>query len=68
MPLVGCCKNFVRPKEFYGSFLWMGFNCLDATEPLQGGILLFTIKSPEISGTHLNDLGMMKGCVDLGTT
>ena len=46
----------------------MGFNCLDATEPLQGGILLFTIKSPEISGTHLNDLGMMKGCADLGTT
>ena len=30
-------------------------------EPLQGGSLLFTIKFPEIPGTHFFDLGRMKG-------
>ena len=35
-------------------------------EPLQGGSLLFTTKSQEIPGTHLIDLGRMKGSVDLG--
>ena len=34
-------------------FLRMGLNCLKATEPLQGGTLLFTTKFPEIPGTHL---------------
>ena len=29
-------------------FLWMGFNCLKATEPLQGDNLLFTIHFPGI--------------------
>ena len=43
-----------------GYFLWMGFNCLKATEPLQGGSLLFTTKFPEIPGTHLIDLGRRK--------
>ena len=38
----------------------MGFNCLKATVPLQGDSLLFTIKFPEIPGTHLIDLGMTK--------
>ena len=37
-------------------------------EPLRGGSLLFTIKSPEISGTHFIDLGRMKGWVDIGAT
>ena len=32
-----------------------------ATEPLQGGSLIFTTKFPEIPGTHLIDLGRMKG-------
>ena len=41
-------------------FLRMGLNCLKATEPLQGGILLFTTKFPEIPGTHLINLGRMK--------
>ena len=51
-----------RPKKkLYDPFLWMGFNCLKATTPLQGGSLLFTTKFPEISGTHLIDLGKMKG-------
>ena len=30
-------------KKLYGPFLWMGFNCLKAIEPLQGGTLLFTL-------------------------
>ena len=30
-------------------------------EPRQGGSLLFTIKFPEIPGTHFIDLGRMKG-------
>ena len=33
-------------------------------EPLQGGSLLFTNKSPEIPGTHFIDLGRMKGRVN----
>ena len=43
-------------KKPYGAFLWMGFNCLKATEPLQGGSLLFTTKFLEISATHLINL------------
>ena len=39
----------------------MGFNCFKATEPLQGCSLFFTIKFPEIIGTHSIDLGRMKG-------
>ena len=27
-------------------FLWMGFNCLKATEPLRGYSFLFTIQFP----------------------
>ena len=49
-------------------FLWMGFNCLKATEPLREDSLLFFFKSPGVSGTHLIDLGKMKGRVDLGDT
>ena len=44
----------------------MGFNCLKATEQLRGGSLLFTTKFPEISVTHLIDLGRMEGWFDLG--
>ena len=47
-------------KKLYGPFLWIGFNCLKATEPLRGESLLFTIQSPGFSGTHLIDLGRMK--------
>ena len=32
-------------KQLYGLFLWMGFNCLKATEPLRGDSLLFTSRS-----------------------
>ena len=37
-------------------------------EPLRGGSLLFTTKSPEIPGTHFMGLWKMKGWVDLGAT
>ena len=39
----------------------MGFNCLKAKEPLEGGSLLFTTQFPEIPGTHLINLARMKG-------
>ena len=39
----------------------MGFNCLKAREPLRGGSLLFTTKSPGVPGTHLFNLGSMTG-------
>ena len=55
-------------KKLYGPFLWMGFNCLKATEPLRGVALLFTTKFPEIPGTHLIDLGRMKEFKGLGVT
>ena len=49
-------------------FLWMGFNCLKATEPLRGASLLFTTKFPESPGTHLINLGRLKGTVESGAT
>ena len=52
----------------YGLFLWMGFNCLKATNPLRGGSLRFAFKFPEILGTHLTDLRRMKHWVNLGST
>ena len=36
---------------------------LKASEPFRGGGLLFTTNSPEILGTHLINLGRMKGWV-----
>ena len=55
-------------KKLYGLFFWMGFNCPEATGPLQGDSLLFTTKSSEIRGTHLIDLERMKGWVNIGAT
>ena len=51
----------IKRKQLYGSFLWMTFNYLKATEPLRGGSLLFTTKFLESPGTHVIDLGRMKG-------
>ena len=48
-------------KNFTAPFLWMGFNCLKATEPLRGDSLLFTIQFSGVPGTQLIDLGRMKG-------
>ena len=53
-------KKTKKKTNLYGPFLWMGFNCLKATGPLQGGSLLFTTKFPESPGTHLINLGRMK--------
>ena len=44
------------------------FPAKTATEPLWRGSLVFTIKLPEISGTHLINLEWMKRWVDLGAT
>ena len=55
-------------KKLYGTFLWMGFNFLKATEPLRGDSLLFATKFPEIPGTHLIDLGRMEGIKGLRVT
>ena len=50
-------------KKTLCPFLWMGFNCLKAAEPLQRNSLLFTTKISEIPGTHLINLGRIKGWV-----
>ena len=57
-----------RGKKLSGPFLWMKFDCLKVTEQLRRGSLLFTTKFPESPGTHLIDLGRMKGWFDLGAT
>ena len=46
-------------------FLWMGFNCLKAAEPLQGDSLLFTILFPGVTGTQLIYFRRIKGLVTL---
>ena len=50
------CVNFLKKKP-YGPFLWMGFNCLKATEPLRGDNLLFTFKLPSILIKFPKDTG-----------
>ena len=45
----------------------MGFNCLKATKQLRDS-LLFTTRYPGLPGTHLDNLGRMKDCVDLEAT
>ena len=52
----------------YGYFLWIGFNCHKARDPLREGSLLFTTTFPEISGTHFINFRRTKGLVDLGAT
>ena len=46
-------------KKLSGPFLWMGFNCPKATEPLRGGSLLFTTQLAGVPGTHLINLTLM---------
>ena len=46
--------NFMAPFYGWGS-------TASRLEPLRGGSLLFTTKFPEIPGTHLINLGRMKG-------
>ena len=62
--LRGSCVHLIlqkKKKNFYGLFLWMGFSCLKATEPVRGCSLLFTTKFPDISDTDLINLERMKG-------
>ena len=35
-------------KQLYDTFPWIGFNCLNAAETLQGQSLLLTTKTPKI--------------------
>ena len=58
--VIYCLLTFSIKKKLYSSFLWVGFNCLKAAEPLRGDSLLFTSKSPGGPGTHLIDIGRMK--------
>ena len=60
-------QTFFKNK-LYGPFLWMGFNCLKAAEPLLGDSFLFTTTSPGVSGTHLIVLVRMKGRGNLGAS
>ena len=48
-------KNPKCLKKLYGSFLWMGFNCLMATHTIRRHYFLSL--SPRIPGTQLIDLG-----------
>ena len=50
----------MKNLKLYDSFLWMGFNCLKATEPLRGDSLFFTTQSPGSPGTHLINFDGMK--------
>ena len=52
-------------KTKHGTFLWMGFNCLKATEHYKEAVYFLRLSSkfPEIPGAHLIDLRRMKGCV-----
>ena len=65
MPLLSVKKknksSYMKYLKLYNSFLWMGFNCFKATEPLRGGRLLFTTQSPAVRGTHLINFNGMKG-------
>ena len=42
------CPIFKKSFFSYSPFLWMGFKCLKAIDPQQGGTLLFTTKLPLI--------------------
>ena len=37
----------VKNKRLYDPFLWIGFNCLKAAEPIVGDSLLFTTRFQE---------------------
>ena len=58
---------FILKNNFMAPFCGWG-STASRLEPLRGDSLLFTTKSPEIPGTHLIDLGTMKGWVDLGAS
>ena len=50
----------MKNLKLYGPYLWMGLNCLKATQPLQGDSLLFSTQSPRVPGTNLINYDGMK--------
>ena len=48
-------KKFLKKTNFMAHFYGWG-STASRLEPLRGGSLLFTTKSPEIPGTHFIDL------------
>ena len=58
--------NYMKNLKCCGPFLWMGFNCFQATEPLRRGSLLFTTQAQRVPGTHLINLERMKGWAEFG--
>ena len=52
-------KITLRP--LFMELLWMGFNCLKATDPPQRDSLLFITQPLGLPGTHLVNLRKMKG-------
>ena len=66
-----CTFNCHVEKTFLklnGPFSWMGFNCVIATEPLQGDNLLFTTMTLGVHSTQFIDLWKIKSWVNLGAT
>ena len=55
----------MKNLKHYSSFLWLGFNCIKATEPLRWDILLFTTQSPGVRGNHLINFYLMKDWNDI---
>ena len=55
-------------KKTLWPLLWMGFNCLKATEAIPEDSLLFTTHPTVVPDTHLIDLKRMKGWVDVQAT
>ena len=56
-----CLSTYKKEKKtFMAPFYGCGITA-SSLEPLRGGSLLFSTKSPEIPGTHFIDLGGMKG-------
>ena len=61
------CHCLKKKKNFMAPF-YRWSSTFSRLEPLWGGSLLFTIRFPDIPGTHFIDLGRMKGWVNLGAT
>ena len=55
-----------KKKKTLCPFLWIGFNCLKATVPVQRDRLFFTTKYSEGPGSHLINLRRMKDRVNIG--
>ena len=55
---ISCVNLKKKEKKIYGPFLWMGFNCLKAIEPLRGNTFLLTT-------TFLCILIFQKSCCQL---